>query len=460
VQSVLVNGKGQFQGCLDDPSNPDCDEAGCPAEEYLSPLPVEAGKTYLFRIINAASLVSLTFAMADHNMTVVRADGTYVEPVEVSSLEVNVGQRYSVLVTADQAPDMSYWATVTGPRGLMGYSYLQYDGSAPPDGNYTTPTLVEDGPAIDKMLFSKNVQAHPNPDILAGDVTPARSSVIVTAQALHPPSGQELYTSNNVSNSLHAPVPLVTLAYESLKKPNAKAWPETDIPGTVEIPDLAPVIWNFSATPRDAGVTLVSEDHGLAVFKAVHGDVIDMVFQNTVGSRGMAGSHAWHLHGHQMYVIGQGSGTFDPDSDPDSYNLVNPVLRDTFSVWNFGWTAIRFKADNPGAWPLHCTMLAHAVTGMGFNLVTSPDLLSAPPPGLESCYKTSVNPEEAQVCTLKSELDEAGSDALDISRTGGGSASESKEAVSSSTGGVLMSPHVALLAGAFVFGLAFNFGWI
>lgn len=96
---------------------------GCSAENYTASIPVEAGKTYLFRIINAGGLVPLNFAIANHNMTVVRADGTYVEPFELTSLEVNLAQRYSVLVNADQDPDTSYWAAASA-RGLVVESLL------------------------------------------------------------------------------------------------------------------------------------------------------------------------------------------------------------------------------------------------------------------------------------------------------------------------------------------------
>lgn len=41
-------------------------------------------------------------------MTVVEADGTAVEPVEVSSVSVAVAQRYSVLLKTDQ-PAGAYW---------------------------------------------------------------------------------------------------------------------------------------------------------------------------------------------------------------------------------------------------------------------------------------------------------------------------------------------------------------
>ena len=50
--------------------------------------------------------------------------------------------------------------------------------------------------------------------------------------------------------------------------------------------------------------------------------------------------HLWHLHGHQFYVVGFGFGTFGEETDPESYNLVNPVRRDTVAVLPLGWTAL------------------------------------------------------------------------------------------------------------------------
>ena len=41
-------------------------------------------------------------------------------------------------------------------------------------------------------------------------------------------------------------------------------------------------------------------------------------------------------------------GNFDPAKDPAKYNLVDPIERNTVGVPTGGWTAIRFRADNPG----------------------------------------------------------------------------------------------------------------
>ncbi|KAG0538600.1 hypothetical protein BDA96_03G250500 [Sorghum bicolor] len=65
-------------------------------------------------------------------------------------------------------------------------------------------------------------------------------------------------------------------------------------------------------------------------------------------------SHPFHLHGYNFFVVGRGLGNFDPAKDPAKYNLVDPPERNTVGVPAGGWTAIRFRADNPGVWFLHC----------------------------------------------------------------------------------------------------------
>lgn len=46
-------------------------------------------------------------------------------------------------------------------------------------------------------------------------------------------------------------------------------------------------------------------------------------------------------------------------------NLVDPPLKDTVSVPDAGFTVVRFVADNPGFWLLHCHMSWHNHLGMG-----------------------------------------------------------------------------------------------
>ena len=54
---------------------------------------METGKTYLLRIINAASLAYQSVCFEGHDLTIVAADAYPVQPVNVTCLDINSGQR-------------------------------------------------------------------------------------------------------------------------------------------------------------------------------------------------------------------------------------------------------------------------------------------------------------------------------------------------------------------------------
>lgn len=53
---------------------------------------------------------SLNFRIEGHTMTLVEVEGTHTIQTPLSSLDIHVGQSYSVLVTADQTPQDYYIA--------------------------------------------------------------------------------------------------------------------------------------------------------------------------------------------------------------------------------------------------------------------------------------------------------------------------------------------------------------
>ena len=52
-------------------------------------------------------------------------------------------------------------------------------------------------------------------------------------------------------------------------------------------------------------------------------------------------------------------------------NLVDPIQKDTMPVPDGGFSIMRFKADNPGFWILHCHMSWHHHVGMAVILQVS-----------------------------------------------------------------------------------------
>jgi Multicopper oxidase len=61
----LINGKGRYLACVDVPEGEEnllCDRE-CTADNYLASIQVEPGKTYRFRLINAATLVAVNLVL-------------------------------------------------------------------------------------------------------------------------------------------------------------------------------------------------------------------------------------------------------------------------------------------------------------------------------------------------------------------------------------------------------------
>lgn len=83
-----------------------------------------------------------------------------------------------------------------------------------------------------------------------------------------------------------------------------------------------------------------------------------LVIQNTNSV-----THPIHLHGHDFYVLAQSTGIYTTSS---TISTNNPPRRDVSMLPGSGYMVIAFLTDNPGAWLLHCHIGLHA--SMGFAL--------------------------------------------------------------------------------------------
>lgn len=68
-----------------------------------------ASETILLRIINAALNQQLFFVIANHKMTIVKADAAYTKPFTTNVVMIGPGQTTNVLVTADQPQLITTW---------------------------------------------------------------------------------------------------------------------------------------------------------------------------------------------------------------------------------------------------------------------------------------------------------------------------------------------------------------
>lgn len=95
---------------------------------------VRRGQRVRLRLMNPASDTAFRFAVAGHRLTVTHADGLPVEPVTVDAVRLGMGERYDVLIEANNPGAWQLAAVPEGKNGLA-RAVLRYEesgGSSPP----------------------------------------------------------------------------------------------------------------------------------------------------------------------------------------------------------------------------------------------------------------------------------------------------------------------------------------
>ncbi|CAM6123311.1 unnamed protein product [Calypogeia fissa] len=354
----------------------------CSGSEGLAVIDVQQGKTYLLRVINAALNTELFFAIANHSLTVVEIDSNYVKPFTVDKgIVITPGQTVNVLVTANQSPGTYYMV------GQSHSTILVTDLSGiPPQG---LPLILADVPPIPTTgLFQyQNAPVLVNNQTLYPDLPDIKDTNYSTnfassLKALHPGT---LPLSNNIRHLLYT----VGTGTESCTDanpcaPQQGAYRVTGMISNVSFvspktailqahyynisgvylstfPDSPPKVFDFTAAPSPPPGDQIAEK-ATRVAEVEFGTVVQLVLQDV--NNFAFESHPFHLHGFFFHVLGQGLGDYNATSDLAKFNYYDPPLRFTASLPTRGWVAIRFKADNPGVWFLHCHLEKHLSYGM------------------------------------------------------------------------------------------------
>jgi FtsP/CotA-like multicopper oxidase with cupredoxin domain len=97
-------------------------------------LGVRKGEKIRLRLMNPAADTTFRFAAAGHKLTITHADGQPVEPVEVDAVRMGMGERYDVLIEANNP---GVWQLAAVPEGKSGLArallrYEESGGESPP----------------------------------------------------------------------------------------------------------------------------------------------------------------------------------------------------------------------------------------------------------------------------------------------------------------------------------------
>ncbi|KAL1312932.1 hypothetical protein HN51_039507 [Arachis hypogaea] len=355
-------------------------------------LKVKAGKTYMLRLINAALNDELFFSIANHSVTVVEADALYVKPFKTNIVVIAPGQTTNILLKTKPHPPHSRFLMAARPyftgtgtfdntttAGILEY-YTTTTTTTSKDHNAPVirPTLPPINDTAYVANFTSKFRSLANEKFpITVPQTVDRSFFFTVGLGTNPcpknqtcqgPNGTKFAASmNNVSFVLPNTSMLQSYFF---KKSNGVF--------TTDFPTSPLIKFNYTGTPPNNTMVMDGTKVAVLPFNAS----VEVVLQDT--SILGAESHPLHLHGYNFFVVGQGFGNFDPKKDPAKYNLVDPQERNTVGVPSGGWVAIRFFADNPGVWFMHCHFEVHLSWGLKMAWIVEdgklPNQRLPPPP--------------------------------------------------------------------------------
>jgi FtsP/CotA-like multicopper oxidase with cupredoxin domain len=325
-------------------------------------------ENHRLRIINVGALAWFELTIDEHrSLPVVEVDGTNILPATESSIIIAPGQRYSFILTTNQSSHDAYWFRARLMRHCFGEIV------APDEGFQEVTAVLHYG---------------------TPDVTPA-SLPTTTRNGNHAVECKDMNAVATYTPTPPVPAP-ASADHSYLLRVNIEIGAyrlergklnTTSYRPNLSSPTLHRVVSGLAASNPSYSVegvnTLAFDPSTELVISHSDPQVIDLVLQSFD-----EGNHPFHLHGHTFFVLGAGhayfpgyealglrpggKGLLDPTNDKV---IANPVRRDVATVEGFGWTLLRFVADNPGVWLFHCHLAWHSESGMAMQFVSRLDMM-------------------------------------------------------------------------------------
>jgi FtsP/CotA-like multicopper oxidase with cupredoxin domain len=275
----------------------------CVDNAPLSKFRFESGKTHRLRISNIGADGIMKFSIDGHTMTVITIDFVPVVPKEANVVTLGVGQRTDILVTANNHTESAYWMRTSAPGGeacggssvsesLAAIYYDDADTTILP----TTASAYNETECVNDPL-EDTIPEYPITPSANPFISDLELALVMNA------TGNYEWQINNQTFRANFNEPILFKAAE----------------GNVSYP-LQPQ-WAVHNYDRNNSVVL-----------------------NVTNKTPFA--HPFHLHGHNMYILDEGTGTWDGSIR----NAQNPARRDIQTIRAGGFAAMQFEADNPGVW--------------------------------------------------------------------------------------------------------------
>ncbi|KAI7906792.1 Cupredoxin [Cokeromyces recurvatus] len=377
ADTILINGQGIYNEEIDIDNS-------CKGYAII---PVEPSKTLRLRIIGGLIFRTIGFALAGHKMKVIEVDGNYVKPYEVDYLEVSPAQRFSVLITTDQAPG-DYGINIqrrlvdSNIRMTNGHAIMRYQKKASsfkawyfnPQTNQRSGTRIISAPENQPVFpaddthhwYWNHLVPYYGVDHIASKKVKSNRTILLRSSTESINNITHWYVNNeaHTEDSGHTSV----LLYDVLNK-------------TRPLPN-----------PRNRD-RVTGYDSVLKTYPLQSQEIVDIVLQTTLDNNDNCRYHPWHTHGHFHWEIAYGHGEYIEKRDGHIRNVPTPIAKDLTLVYvdsdeeilnnnkdkkhrGCGWSKIRIIANNPGIWAIHCHVTPHMFMGMMAVLEEAPELIN------------------------------------------------------------------------------------
>ncbi|KAF2269117.1 laccase precursor [Lojkania enalia] len=320
--NILING-----------TNKNAQGGGSYSKVTLTP-----GKKHRLRIINTAIDASFRVNLDGHPFQVIAHDFVPVVPYTANYLQLGIGQRYDVIINANQTA-RTYWFRADADGNCqsvnngVGRAIFAYQGQTVADPTTNPPANPPTGCSNDPITTPKIALNVPSaPFQQQAQTLPVGFGPVNT-------NGQNLvlWTVNGTSMIIDPGKPTIEYVADG----------NTSYPQSYNLIEVSPsASWTYWVIQQAAGAPPIA--------------------------------HPIHLHGHDMYVLGTGTGTFSASNIP-SLKFTNPPRRDVAFLPGGGWLVIAFPTDNPGAWLMHCHIAFHVSMGLSVQFLEKKANINLPP---------------------------------------------------------------------------------
>ncbi|OIV93344.1 hypothetical protein TanjilG_23280 [Lupinus angustifolius] len=290
---------------------------------------MKPGKTYKYRICNVGLKDSLNFRIQGHPMKLVESEGSHTVQNIYDSLDVHVGQCFSVLVTADKEPKSYYMVASTRftKKALTGKAIISYTNGV--------------GPASPLIPLA--------PVGWAWSLNQFRSfRWNLTASAARPnPQGSYHYGQINITRTIKFVNSVSNVNGKLRYAINGVSHVDTETPlKLAEYYGLSDKVFKYNIIGDVPPASLDNIKLATNVLNTTFRTFIEIIFENPTKT-----IQSYNLAGYSFFAVAVEPGTWSPEKRKN-YNLLDAISRHTIQVFPKSWAAIMLTFDNAGMWNL------------------------------------------------------------------------------------------------------------